>query len=98
MHSFMCARVMLVQDSKFPATYPTAVVTDDRARCDARKKNQSFVLPLAAFSTSNTGRENRHACLEEAFNQLAIHDMESWSSNETAGNTGVALQGLAKIV
>jgi hypothetical protein len=53
---------------------------------------------LAAFSTSNTGRENRHACLEEAFNQLAIHDMESWSSNETAGNTGVALQGLAKIV
>lgn len=61
-----------------------------------RGKNQSFVLPLAAFSTSNTGRENRHACLEEAFNQLAIHDMESWSSNETAGNTGVALQGLAK--
>jgi len=74
------------------------VVTDDRARCDTREKNQSFVLPLAAFSTSNTGRENRHACLEEAFNQLAIHDMESWSSNETAGNTGVALQGLAKIV
>ena len=62
------------------------------------QKNQSFVLPLATFITSNLGRENCHGCLEEAFNQLVIHNMESWSSNETAGNTGVSLQGLAKKV
>ena len=71
------------------------MVTDDRARCDAREKIKALSFPWLQ-SQHQTGRENRHACLEEAFNQLVIHDMESWSSNETAGNTGIALQGLAK--
>ena len=43
-----------------------AAVTDNSARCDTRT-NLSLVLPLAAFTVTNTGRENRQACLYTAF-------------------------------
>jgi len=74
------------------------VVTDDRARCDAREKIKALSFPWLHSQHQIWEEKTVMRVFEEAFNQLAIHDMESWSSNETAGNTGVALQGLAKIV
>ena len=47
----------------WPETSNRAVVTDDRARCDTREINQSFVLPFGCIQLQNGKRESSSVSL-----------------------------------